>query len=52
MPGGRTKPCGGMAVVRILTWILFPRHPLMAVDYEVRGLQVVVGWSRDFLVAW
>ena len=31
MSGGRTKPCSGMAVVRVLTWILFPRHPLMAV---------------------
>jgi hypothetical protein len=26
-----TKPCSGMAVVRVLTSILFPRHPLMAV---------------------
>lgn len=27
---GRTKPCSGMAVGRVLIWILFSRHPLMA----------------------
>ncbi len=36
MSGGRTIPCSGMAVVRVLTWLLFPRHPLMGV---VRLLQ-------------
>jgi len=27
----RTKPCSGMAVVGVLTWKFFSRHPLIAV---------------------